>query len=44
MFGGNKEVRGTTPSPKSNQNNRNYVRVILMSQSYEFISDYQESL
>ena len=24
-----KKVRGTTPSPKSNQNNPNYVRIIL---------------
>ncbi len=26
---GIKKVRGTTPSPKSNQNNSNYVRIIL---------------
>ena len=34
MFGRNKKVRGTTPSPKSNQNNPNYVRIILALQSY----------
>ncbi len=31
---GIKKVRGTTPSLKSNQNNPNYVRIILMLQSY----------
>ena len=31
-----KKVRGTTPSPKSNQNNPNYVRIILMLQRYNF--------
>jgi hypothetical protein len=40
---GIKKVRGTTPSLKSNQNNPNYVRIILMLQSYYFISDYQVS-
>ena len=34
MFGRNKKVRGTTPSPKSNPNNPNYVRIILVAQSY----------
>ena len=32
---GIKKVRGTTPSPKSNQNNPNYVRIILMLQRYK---------
>ena len=36
MFGRNKKVRGTTPSPKSNQNNPNYVRIILMLQRYYY--------
>lgn len=38
MFGRNKKVRGTTPSPKSNQNNPNYVRIILMLQRYNYFS------
>ena len=41
---GYKKSEGNHPLTKSNQNNRNYVRVILMPQSYKFISDYQESL
>lgn len=39
MFGRNKKVRGTTPSPKSNQNNPNYVRIILMLQRYYYFFD-----
>ena len=35
---GYKKVRGTTPSPKSNQNNPNYVRIILMLQRYNYFS------
>ena len=33
---GIKKVRGTTPSLKSNQNNPNYVRIILMLQRYYY--------
>ena len=37
---GIKKVRGTTPSLKSNQNNSNYVRIILILQIYSIILDY----